>query len=177
MLLHRRNIILRNIGIGSSIFMLSGIFLPWLLLPFQSHFPCGLPHSLFPSQCPSAGEVAFQTNLWQVFTQQVSNASNQLITYIGIIPVGVMIIILGILLNPLVDHLPFIRFSYMFFLVIGMAAQCLVTYVMITAFPMAITAFVPPLVLFALPYILYFLTFIGGLTLFSSPNSLTVKKN
>jgi hypothetical protein len=62
----RRSTILRSLGAGGSLLLLSSLFLPWLLLPFEANFRCGF--SPIPSSCPAEGEEAAQVSLWQVFT-------------------------------------------------------------------------------------------------------------
>ena len=76
--------------------MLSSVFLPWLLLPFEANFHCGGSPSPLPSSCPAEGLVASQVSLWQVFTKQVPQTSNEPLTYIGMLPVGMALITLAL---------------------------------------------------------------------------------
>jgi hypothetical protein len=145
--------------------MLSSLFVPWLLLPFQSSFACGVPP--VPSGCPAEGEEALQVSLWQVFTHQVPQALNQPITYMGMIPVGMTAVTLALLLIAPQRHLLLVRLGYSSAIVVGLAAQGLVTYLVTTLSPLVITAAVNVWPLLALPYLVYALTFMGGLTVFS----------
>ena len=173
----QRSTILRSLGIGSNLFMLSSLFLPWLLLPFQSSFPCGLPPSLIPSNCPAEGEVASQVSLWQVFTQQVPHAINQPITSIGMIPVGMAAITLALSFRAVQHHLSLARLGYVCALVAGLVAQGLTTFVVGMLSPLVITTVTNRLLLLALPYLMYLLMCIAGLALFSAPDHHEITEN
>ena len=170
----QRRIILRRLGIGSSLLMLSSLFLPWLLLPFQSSFPCGLPPSPLPSNCPAEGETASQVSLWQVFTQHVPHAINQPITYIGMIPVGMAAITLALSFRVLQRHLFLARVGYVCALVVGLVAQGMVTLVIGTLPSPVMTTITIRSLLLALPYLLMF---IPGFALFLSAGQHGMREN
>jgi hypothetical protein len=164
----QRSTMLRCLGIGSCFLMLSSLVLPWLLLPFDSSFPCGAapghlaPH---PPDCPAEGAEAVQVSLWQVFTHQIPHAITQSGTYIGMLPVGMAAIILVLLFSAAHDRLLLARLGYVCAMLVGLVAQGMVTFV-VSALPSPVITTVTPLsVLLALPYLVYLLTGIGGLAL------------
>jgi hypothetical protein len=149
--------------------MLSSVFLPWLLLPFEANFHCGLPPSPIPSSCPGEGLVASQVSLWQVFTQQVPQTSNEPLTYIGMLPVGMALITLALGVRSTHRHVLLVRLGYVSALVLAAATQSVITALVGSLSPYVVTAVTNRFLLLAVPYLVETLIVLGGLALFVAP--------
>ena len=165
----QRSTLLRRLGIAGCLLMLSSLFVPWLLLPFLSSYPCGLPPAPFPSSCPNEGDVASQVSLWQVFAHQVPQTSNEPITYIGMLPVGMAVFALALGLRSSHRHVLLVRLAYMSALVLAVAIQGVITALVGSLSPYVVTAVTNRSLLLALPYVVDALIVLGGLALFLPP--------
>jgi hypothetical protein len=149
--------------------MLSSVFLPWLLLPFQSKFACGVPPIPLPSSCPAEGEEAVQVSLWQVVTHHTVHASNQPITYMGMLPVGMAAITLALLLAFAHRRVRLVRLGYVSALVLGVATQGVITALIGSLSSSVIISVTNRSLLLALPYLVDTFLVLGGLSLFVTP--------
>jgi hypothetical protein len=108
-------------------------------------------------------------SLWQVFTQQVPYTSNEPITYVGMLPVGMALVTLVLEMRSSHRHVLLVRLGYASALVLAVAAQSLITALVGSLSPYAVTAVTNRFFLLALPYLVDTLIVLGGLALFVPP--------
>jgi hypothetical protein len=115
------------------------------------------------------GEVASQVSLWQVVSYQVPHTSNQPITYIGMLPVGMAAIALVLAWSSPHRHILLVRLAYVSAMLLAVAAQGLVTSVVGSLSAHVVTAVTNRALLLALPYLVDTFMVLGALALFVTP--------
>lgn len=122
---------------------------------------------------PAEGEAASQVSLWQVFTQHVPLSSNQPITYVGMLPVGMAAITLALGLCSSHRRVLLVRLGYVSALVLAVATQGAITALVGSLSSPVVTAVTNRSLLLVLPYVVDTLIVLGGLALFvpTAPHS------
>ncbi len=158
-------IISRGLLLAGGLFMLSSLFIPWVVLPMISEFPCRPPPF---ASCIGEGEVLARVNLWQVFTHQVTNAVSEPLTYISMFPILMAILAAVFAFSFAMHPSRWKNIAFALTLSWGLVTQLFLTLAM-NSFPISfsyISGGGNGVVLLVLPFLIYLLILLGGIGVF-----------